>query len=55
GRNKDRATAYRAAFTRWLGPGELLYVSSSEAGGAALAEASAAAGDWEAQTRQLWL
>jgi hypothetical protein len=52
GRNKARATAYREAFTRWVGPGELRYtVSDAEA----LAPAAGAAGDWEAQTRQLWL
>jgi hypothetical protein len=52
GRNKTRATAYREAFTRWVGPGELRYtVSDTDA----LAPAVAAAGDWEAQTRQLWL
>jgi hypothetical protein len=52
GRNKARAAAYRDAFTRWLGPGQLLYtVTDTDA----LAPAAAAAVDWEAQTRQLWL
>jgi superfamily II DNA or RNA helicase len=55
GRRRDRAEAYRAAFTRWLGPGELLYVPSSEGGRAALATASAAPEDFEAQRRVLWL
>ncbi len=55
GRNRERADAYRAAFSRWLGPGELRYTGTSEDGRAALAEASAAPEAFEAQRRRLWL
>lgn len=52
GRNRARADAYAAAFARWLGPGELRYtVTDADA----LAPAAGAAGDWETQTRQLWV
>jgi superfamily II DNA or RNA helicase len=50
-RNRERADAYAAAFGRWLGPGELRYTVTDAT---ALAPATAA-GDWETQTRQLWL
>ena len=55
GRNRERADAYRAAFTRWLGPGELRYTPASEAGREALAQAAGAAETLEAQRRRLWL
>ncbi len=50
-RNRTRADAYSAAWATWLGPGELRYtVSDADA----LAPA-ATGGDWESQTRQLWV
>jgi hypothetical protein len=55
GRRRDRAQAYRAAFTRWLGPGDLLYVPNAADGAAALAAASSAPETYEAQQRRLWL
>jgi superfamily II DNA or RNA helicase len=50
-RNRTRADAYAAAFARWLGPGELRYTLADATGLAA----AAGAGDWEAQTRRLWV
>ncbi|MGI8728672.1 MAG: hypothetical protein ACR2LK_01500, partial [Solirubrobacteraceae bacterium] len=55
GRNRERADAYRTAFTRWLGPGELRYAPRDEDGTAALAAAAAAAATYETQTRVLWV
>jgi superfamily II DNA or RNA helicase len=51
GRNRRRAEAYATAFWRWLGPGELRYTVGDPA---ALAPA-AGGGDWDVQTRQLWV
>ena len=55
GRNRERAAAYHAAFARWLGPGELRYTQSSEAGRSALALAAGAPEMLETQRRRLWL
>jgi len=55
GRNRERAAEYRAAFTRWLGPGELRYTPTSESGRSALAQAAGAPETLEAQPRRLWL
>jgi superfamily II DNA or RNA helicase len=55
GRNRQRADAYAAAFARWLGPGEMRYVATTEEGREALAAAAGADAAWETHTRQLWL
>ncbi len=55
GRNRARADAYRTAFARWLGPGELRFTASSDAGRAALAAAAGVPEAHEAQHRRLWV
>ncbi len=55
GRSKQRAEAFHAAWTRWLGPSELQFTQRSTAGRDAAAEASAEQADFSTSRRQVWV
>ena len=55
GRTKQRAEAYHAAWTRWLGPSELQFTQRSQAGREAAAQASAEQADYTTSRRQVWV
>jgi superfamily II DNA or RNA helicase len=55
GRTKQRAEAYHAAWTRWLGPSELQFTQRSQIGRDAAAQASAEQADYSTSRRQVWV
>jgi hypothetical protein len=55
GRTKQRAEAYHAAWTRWLGPSELQFTQRSQVGRDAAAQASAEQADYSTSRRQVWV
>ena len=55
GRTKARATAFAAAWRRWLGPCELRFTQRSDAGREAAAAAIAQAPGYETSTRRIWV
>jgi superfamily II DNA or RNA helicase len=55
GRNKLRAEAYFAAWSRWLGPAELQFTQRSDAGRDAAAQACAEQPDYSTCTRTVWV
>ena len=55
GTHRERAGAYHAAWTRYLGPGELLFAGREASAGREQRTQSAAAGaDYVASRRVLW-
>ncbi|HYK32646.1 MAG TPA: DEAD/DEAH box helicase family protein [Streptosporangiaceae bacterium] len=55
GRAKQRAEAYYAAWSRWLGPAELQFTQRSQAGRDAAAEASAEQPGYSTSRRDVWV
>jgi superfamily II DNA or RNA helicase len=55
GRAKQRAEAYHAAWTRWLGPAELQFTQRSQAGRDAAAQASAEQSEYSTSRRNVWV
>jgi hypothetical protein len=55
GRNKERAEAFARAWSRWVGPGRLVFTQRSDEGRRARAEAAAEDGGWETVVREVWV
>jgi superfamily II DNA or RNA helicase len=55
GRHKERAEAFARAWSRWVGPGRLVFTQRSEEGRRARAEAAAEDGGWETVVREVWV
>jgi superfamily II DNA or RNA helicase len=55
GSHKVRAEAFHRAWTRWLGPSELLFTQRSEEGRTARAQAASQDGDYDTQLRDVWV
>jgi len=55
GRAKQRAEAYHAAWSRWLGPAELQFTQRSQAGRDAVAQASAEQSEYSTSRRNVWV
>ncbi len=55
GKAKQRAEAYHAAWSRWLGPAELQFTQRSQAGRDAAAQASAEQSGYSTSRRNVWV
>jgi hypothetical protein len=55
GSHKARAETFHRAWTRWLGPSELLFTQRSEEGRATRAEAASQDADYDTQLRDVWV
>jgi hypothetical protein len=53
--HKPRAEAFHRAWTRWLGPSELLFTQRSERGRSTRAAAAAQGSDFDTQLRDVWV
>ncbi len=55
GSHKPRAEAFHRAWTRWLGPSELLFTQRTEEGRATRAQAASQDSDYDTQLRDVWV
>jgi superfamily II DNA or RNA helicase len=55
GRRRERAETFARAWSRWVGPGRLIYAERTDAGRRARAEAAAEDSGWETVVRAVWL
>ena len=53
-RRKDRAEAFRAAWQRWMGAGELVYCHGADGRGKDLAAQASRVRALETQRRRIW-
>jgi hypothetical protein len=53
-RRRDRADAFHAAWTRWVGPAELVYAHGDDPRGPALAAQALGVSELETQRRRIW-